>query len=478
MPEIGTLAPVELDRFRMELHKAGFEIERDGATWTGPLPEALHDLTEAREFVIRLHPGWPFHRPSVWVKGLQPSMHLQGDYLCLWDPTNSSYDWLTLRGIIRRLEEWAEVYRTHPTERDPLMDPHLYWFPAHRDHVLTVDTSTILFGAGGGSGWRKAEVSHDAIRVGSEGDLKVRWYARDEMVTPPSDLAMFRDALNVEQARNLDAELEKVGKGGPDILMLFWRSPVGAPNILALLLEQSGDEITARSVQVGTTDVEVARLRAGRDADAMVSKQVVVFGLGAIGSHVATLLARSGVREMTLVDGERLRPGDLTRHAVTASVFAGEVKSRAVRGSLFLWRQDAAEAVKTVEEHVSDPDRVRAIATGADLVIDAVGEVLFTEQVSRVLAGSGIPCCRWRSTVAAGSAGLDLCPSAASRSTNATTHLIRRCLLKRSPSPSSGRRDALRRSTTRRRSRSFRRPHRPRASSWSSSPVARQPRST
>ena len=146
--------------------------------------------------------------------------------------------------------------------------------------------------------------------------------------------------------------------------MLFWKSPIGVANVLALLLERSGDDVIARSVEVGTTDAEVARLRAGRDANKLGSKQVAVFGVGAIGSHVAILLGRSGVRGMTLVDGERLRPGDLTRHAASISVFEGETKSRAVKSALFFWREDAAEAVKAVAEHVTDPGRIRALATG------------------------------------------------------------------------------------------------------------------
>jgi hypothetical protein len=71
----------------------------------------------------------------------------------------------------------------------------------------------------------------------------------------------------------------------------------------------------------------------GRLNDAITSKRVLVIGAGAIGAAIAELLVRSGVRELTIIDGDTLEVGNLSRHTLGIG-HVGESKSLAVAGRL------------------------------------------------------------------------------------------------------------------------------------------------
>jgi molybdopterin/thiamine biosynthesis adenylyltransferase len=61
----------------------------------------------------------------------------------------------------------------------------------------------------------------------------------------------------------------------------------------------------------------------------LADKQVVVIGLGALGGTVAEQLARAGLGELTLLDRDRLEPGNLVRHCGLLTQ-AGRSKSNVV----------------------------------------------------------------------------------------------------------------------------------------------------
>jgi tRNA A37 threonylcarbamoyladenosine dehydratase len=65
----------------------------------------------------------------------------------------------------------------------------------------------------------------------------------------------------------------------------------------------------------------VLALRAGPDRNTLAGKRVVVFGVGAIGSHAALTVAKAGTGTMTLVDADVLRPGDVVRHAAGTCLY-------------------------------------------------------------------------------------------------------------------------------------------------------------
>lgn len=387
MPDITTVAPVALDRFVLDLVEAGFRTT-DGRLWRGPIDPSLTDLTTATEMALFIPNGWPYRHASVFVDGLKPSVHLNESALCLWRVGDDSLAWLRLDDLRARIAQWAERYRGRATIDDPILDPDLYWRPYDASVLATVDLSKIRWG-NGGSGDARAALKEHRLEIGDEGDLNVRWYGREAMRHPPVNLAMFVEGLKREQASNLERGLARVGQTGAiDVLMLIWESPVGEPNVLVLRLTRPGGEVVATAVPVARTDENVLILRAGPDAAALRAKSVVIFGQGAIGSNLALLLARSGVGQIKGVDGQRLRPGDLVRHA-GIRISVGDEKTSAVW--LMIRMVAPWTTYRPIETSSWDPDAIARACDGADLVIDAVGESSFTDQMSRRLVDSAVP---------------------------------------------------------------------------------------
>jgi proteasome lid subunit RPN8/RPN11 len=125
--------------------------------------------------------------------------------------------------------------------------------------------------------------------------------------------------------------------------------------------------------------------RAGPDAAMLRPKRIVMFGAGAVGSHVGSLMARSGVGRLVVVDGDIKLPAGVVRHAGTA---VGIGKAADLRDMLapFDWT-----TVEVVDESPWDLDRLGALIAGADLCIDATGLTPFAELLSRIAARQEIP---------------------------------------------------------------------------------------
>jgi len=389
LPEIQTVDRASLDLFIADLVTAGFEpVGADGRTFEGPLHPALAGETRSTTMRIGIRDGWPFVHPNVRVEGLKPSVHLTDRFLCLWRLGDDSYGWLRLETLNERISQWAERYRGRATEEDPVLDPQLYWSPFNGQVIATVDLRDVPYG-NGGSGDLRAERDELLLKIGRDGPLRVRWYGRDEMRHPPANLQMIEAGLKPDQAANFRAELERVGHAdGPNLIMVVWDTPAGEPNALVLGVSRESRRapVRAEAYEVARVDHDVLTLRAGPDAPSLLEKSVVIFGQGAVGSHLSELLASSGVGRLHLVDGERLRPGDVVRHAGPRAA-AGVPKAAAMD---FVIRQRAPWVAVDWSPATWSPAEIRPLLEGRSLVVDAVGEEPFTAQLSRLAQSAGL----------------------------------------------------------------------------------------
>lgn len=381
MPDIDTLDPASLDRFRQDLVEAGFERQPDGRTWRGPISPTFAGITIAATMDIVIRDGWPYVHPWLLVEGIEPGLHLQGAHVCLWFTWDSGLAWLRLAGIEQRIEEWVAQYTAGAQVADPGMDPHLYFNPlVTPPGPLALLDMNALEMADGAAGDLWAKRARGVIRIGATGPIGVRWYARQSVTAPAHNWAAFRSALTDRQRRDLDERLNKVGRPRHlGIAILVWSTFAG-PNALAIELTRGGDTVVKRALEIARTDTQTLLLRAGPDAAALQGTSVLVFGAGAVGSHVVDLVARSGVAQIGLADDQILRPGDLVRHvAMTDAV--GESKPEAVRHRL---QHSAPWTRVDCRGSAWAPNDIRGAMTGHDLIIDATGEGSFTEQVSRI----------------------------------------------------------------------------------------------
>jgi len=119
-------------------------------------------------------------------------------------------------------------------------------------------------------------------------------------------------------------------------------------------------------------------------------KTAVVIGCGALGSHVASHLARAGVGRLVLADRDFVEWHNLPRQALYAEADAAAGVPKAVAAARRL-RQ--INSLVQIEEHVVDvnPDTVEPLIAGADVVMDGADNFEVRYLVNEACVKHGIP---------------------------------------------------------------------------------------
>ena len=109
----------------------------------------------------------------------------------------------------------------------------------------------------------------------------------------------------------------------------------------------------------------------GRLASAFVDRRVALIGAGALGSVIAELLVRGGVKTVTICDGDTLRTGNLVRHTLTLES-VGFNKAGAVTRKL---NTTSPHAKVTASENnlLYRQDSPPSEVASSDLIIDCTG---------------------------------------------------------------------------------------------------------
>lgn len=395
--DVNTLDPASLDTFRTELIESGFEpIKGDPRRWTGPIHPALSRLTSAETMRIRFHDGWPYRGPSLYVKGIDSDHAVTDGEVCLFQPGEDAIGaWLSFTAYGERIAEWAKSSEKGFRAEDALLDAHLFY----RDSVyglatLKLDSIAIPDGDTENSGklygrWRDDHaVLELSIKAPDAEAIGGRWYYHRTLEAgPPRDLSALKAALTKGQLANFERRLKNVEDGMPMVFALIWEARAGR-TALALVAQQEPDaELKVQSIELALEDTEVLALRAGPDVELLTDKRIVVFGCGAIGSNVACRLAEAGTGRLRLVDGKRLRPGNIVRHA--ASYKAGMSKVRATSLQI-AWDAPWCK-VEEIWEEPWAAERIQGLIADADLVIESTGMGTFAELISRIAADTQTP---------------------------------------------------------------------------------------
>ena len=127
------------------------------------------------------------------------------------------------------------------------------------------------------------------------------------------------------------------------------------------------------------------RLEGVRDIDSLDAATIACFGLGAIGSPLVEALAREGVGDFILCDPDRLRPGNVARHALDLRS-VGKFKAEAVEEQLAC--VNPWVATRTETQNLSHPDVLAALVDTADLVVGAIGDDLQEELLGEAINSS------------------------------------------------------------------------------------------
>jgi hypothetical protein len=159
-------------------------------------------------------------------------------------------------------------------------------------------------------------------------------------------------------------------------MLMYRRGP--HQGIIALEVWPATDGgIAARRLR-SAADTDAARsARAGLLAPELRRHHVAVVGVGALGSFVADMLARSGVRHLTLVDHDIVEPGNVVRHLVGPDT-VGLPKVEAVRRHIAARGQLQGGDIAVINNALASGDSAVELVQGHSLVINATADFATT----------------------------------------------------------------------------------------------------
>lgn len=359
--------------FADALESRGFSRRTDAALVGAVFPAAGREQVR-----IELGQGWPFGPPTVTPEpppagNAERSWHDNFDgSMCLYtDDDRNGLPWLDPDAILAKINEWFDQRAAGWQNDAPDLDLDRYFLPADpRPTVLYGDLDRLV-----GQFVRLRKSGNNTLTVIGPGVAPPKSKPRQvfgycaglgTLRAPPRNwpqlAELLPDAIPMERA----IEQNRVG------LLLLRYDRAGHSGVLALAAapkEKGG--IALRSYASASTDDATVRLRSGPQRGVLATKSVAVVGCGAIGSFAADLLVRAGVGQITLVDDDVLRPGNLVRH-LAGSDHVGLTKAHSTRrklgGALCAAQLACAETSLRTPQHADD------LLVAHDLVLDATAD--------------------------------------------------------------------------------------------------------
>lgn len=389
------------DRWRQSLVTLGFSDDgeqlRGPVTWRSPAGE----LCTAR---VQITPTavFPFAPPRVLILDpgapLEPSFHVDEDGVpCLWEDewAVDEAPWTEPNKLLARVADWLQQTAAGWVDDDSC-DLERYLKRDFKTFVL-YDTTALVTDAptrttvGSTPGVVTITAERRKLRDLRRGrtyrkDKRLAWVADIGPVTRP-----LRTWSEVEAVLGAHAaEVTRLIRLGVVSFLLLRYTHSGASGALALSVRLTPGGITVAACESADSSAATRSLRAGPEAPQLADVRVAVVGCGAIGSFAADLMFRSGVRRLTLVDGERLRPGNVVRHFVGADS-VGQYKTAAVRACLTQVDPDVA-GVETMGPLITLRDAIDLVRDH-QVVLDATGSArassLLATAAERVGRGTG-----------------------------------------------------------------------------------------
>lgn len=433
-----------LEGFRLGLDDAGFACEQSNPIerWNGDVRvDWLDDVTGQRKSAthhisVVLPVGFPYHAPIVLSRDDPPladSWHLSPKpyrSLCLWNAETGWKPYFTARQLLRRVEEWFSHYHTDswpPGSEMP--DLHLYleskgmvifgddWSP----QIGETSGKFVLWGHEKGIAFSLYVVSlpdrEPEQRIVSRLLLNLQhsnkhvgvWFRLQKPFVPPDNLRdllrRIDESLNLEDygrgvcTRTYGYQLALSGfpiaigytdRTNEERWLFLWADiPLKRRKKRKVNWADRGNlsEIQLKSFQTAPARKKDILRRSVYLSRHLDLHKVAVFGLGALGGHVAMLLAKAGVGEMRLIDDDKILPGNVIRHICGLSR-VGIEKTWAVRYSILDHFPDCK-----VETFTSSwtADKLREYIDGCSAVVDATANYNFSLLLNEVCISARQP---------------------------------------------------------------------------------------
>ncbi|MDE6717404.1 MAG: tRNA threonylcarbamoyladenosine dehydratase, partial [Muribaculaceae bacterium] len=125
-------------------------------------------------------------------------------------------------------------------------------------------------------------------------------------------------------------------------------------------MENLNKEVLSRSVRL-LGEAGVRKLSEAR---------VIVFGIGGVGSWCVEALVRSGIRHITIVDGDVVAPSNINRQLMATTETIGEPKVEALKKHLLTVAPDAE--ITVVDTRFSEENVAQFRLYNYDYIVDAI----------------------------------------------------------------------------------------------------------
>lgn len=363
--------------FEEGLMRAGF-AEAD-AGWQGPI---LHS-DGTTDVLITLRSRYPFQPPRVapvdpdaaswsWHRELDGALCLvaEDDHEGLW--------WTDAPSFLEHVTAWFEQADAGWPNDRPDLDLDRYFKPSEDERLYLYDDLPRY--RNGFVRFRPAK--NDTMRIGSgTRPTKNSKHSKDRFgyVTNLGDVEVPPRAWDDVSARiNPSVDLDRrIRNHAIEIVVLIYRrgSHDGAVALEVWPTVDGG--IAVRCLRSGADTDAAKAARSGLLAPELRGRRVAVVGVGALGSFISDMLVRSGVRNLTLVDGDVVMPGNLVRHLVDPGA-VGLPKAEAVKAHLVARGGIAGADITAVNEALTTGPEAYKLLRGHDLVVNATADFATT----------------------------------------------------------------------------------------------------
>lgn len=363
--------------FEEGLIRAGF-TERD-AGWQGPIPHS--DVTT--EVLITLRSRFPF-QPSRVVPvdpdAVAWSWHRELDgALCLVAEDDRDGLWWTAAGaFLEHVTAWFEQADSGWPDDRPDLDLDRYFQPSEDARLYLYDdlaqrgsrfvrfrpSQNNTMQIGGGTLPAKPS-KHSKDRFGYVADL-------GEVDVPPRTWDDI--ASRIDPVVDLDRRIRE--RTVAIVVLIYRRGTHDGAITLEVWPTKDGDVAVRRLCSGADTDA-AKTARAGFLAPELGGCRVAVVGVGALGSFIADMLVRSGIRHLTLVDDDVVMPGNLVRHLVFPET-VGLAKVKAVKHHIVARNEIPAGDIDVVDEALTSGAEAVGLLRNHDLVVNATADFATT----------------------------------------------------------------------------------------------------
>jgi len=123
--------------------------------------------------------------------------------------------------------------------------------------------------------------------------------------------------------------------------------------------------------------------------EALRQSHVCVIGIGGVGSWAVESLVRSGIGEVTLVDGDTIHRSNMNRQLHTLESTIGEYKVSSMQARIA--DINAECRCNTIEHHIDDDNLRDIVERGYDCVIDAIDSIKYKAAIIYCCKRNKIP---------------------------------------------------------------------------------------